>query len=273
LTSVTSWSASVRPKSVLPFVAAFVLAACGVAATPAPSGGPYPAGCADIGFPTTQCDAIVAIAQSNGSIAPQTVTSIDILQPHFQSTGTVGDGHGVIAVVRFHRSGQPDKTVEVLCTGVTRDYAFACSPDPRIRMHHGRLDHDTPCGVSGKDCATPPPTPRPAVQGIARPLRVASLDILIDHLGRYEVEVGEAGLPDGALSTRSATLADSQPETFWIAEPIEIDVRPVDPARPAIQSIYREPFDGVEPVKVFLVFLVTDLTSDSVLQVRNLLVQ
>ena len=271
--SATLSFASVRPKSVLFFVAAFVLAACGVAATPAPSGGPYPAGCADIGFPPTQCDAIVAIAQSNAKIAPQTVTSIDILQPHFQSTGTVGDGHGVIAVVRFHRSGQPDKTVEVLCTGVTRDYAFACSPDPRIGIRDGDLSHDVPCDANGKNCAILPPSPRPAVQALARALRVASLDIPIDHLGRYEVEVGEAGLPDGALSTRSATLADSQPEAFWIAEPIEIDVRPVDPARPAIQSIYREPFDGVEPVKVFLVFLVTDLTSDSVLQVRNLLVE
>jgi len=273
LASATSSSAKVRTKSVTLFVAALVLAACGVAASPAPSGGPYPAGCADIGFPATQCDAIVAIAQKNASIAPQTVTSIDILQQPFVSNGTVGDGHGVIAIVRFHRAGQPDKTVEVLCTGVTREYAFACSPDPRISIYGGRLDGDTPCGIDGKTCATPPPTPRAAVQAIARPLRVASLDIPIDHLGLYEVEVGEAGLPDGALSTRSGTVGDPKPETFWIAESIEIDVRPVDPARPPIHSIYREPFDGVEPVKVFLVFYVTELTSDSVLQVRDLFVE
>ena len=79
-------------------------------------------------------------------------------------------------------------------------------------------------------------------------------------LGPYEVEVGEAGLPDGALSTRSATVADEAGE-FWIADGIEIEVRPVDPARPAIGSIYRDPFDGVEPVKVFLVFDVTELKS------------
>ena len=115
--------------------------------------------------------------------------------------------------------------------------------------------------------------PQAGCQAIARPLRVASLDIPLDHLGPYEVEVGEAGLPDGVLSTRSATLADPSPETFWIAPFIEIDVRPVDPARPPIGSVYRDPFDGVEPVKVFLVFDVTELKSASVLQVRNLLVE
>ena len=50
-------------------------------------------------------------------------------------------------------------------------------------------------------------------------------------------------------------------------------MRPVDPARPPIGSIYREPFDGVEPVKVFLVFDVTELTSAAVLQVRDIVVE
>jgi hypothetical protein len=108
---------------------------------------------------------------------------------------------------------------------------------------------------------------------VARPLRIASVDVPIDHLGRYDVEVGEAGLPDGVLSARSATLADPRPEAFWIADGIGIEVRPVDPARPPVGSVYREAFDGVEPVKVFLVFDVTELKSDSVLQVRDLVVE
>jgi hypothetical protein len=273
LTSATLSFASMRPKSVLLFAAAFVLAGCGVAASPVPSGGPYPDACADLDFPARQCDAIVAVAEAQASIAPKTVTSIDVLRPPFVSSGTVGDGHGVVALVRFHRTGQPDQTEEVWCPGVTRVSAFACNPDARIWIYGARLDQDTPCDAEGKNCATPAPSPRPAVKASARPLRVASLDIPLDHLGRYEVEVGEAGLPDGALSTRSATVADPNPETFWIAEQIEIDVRPVDPARPPIHSIYREPFDGVEPVKIFLVFDVTELKSDSVLQVRDIVVE
>jgi hypothetical protein len=102
---------------------------------------------------------------------------------------------------------------------------------------------------------------------------VASLDIPLDHLGLYEIEVGDAGLPDGVLSTRSGSLAEPRPETFWIADGIGIDVRPVDPSRPPVGWIYREGFDGVEPVKVFLVFTVSELTSPSVLKVRDLVVE
>jgi hypothetical protein len=100
-----------------------------------------------------------------------------------------------------------------------------------------------------------------------------SLDIPLDHLGSYEVEVGEAGLPDGALTAISATLGEPSPESFWIAPRIEIQVRPTDPARPPIGSVYRDPFDGVELVKVFLVFDVTELKSPSILQVRDLVVE
>ena len=75
------------------------------------------------------------------------------------------------------------------------------------------------------------------------------------------------------MSTISAALDDPSPEDFWITEGIGIDVRPVDPARPAVGSVYRDPFDGVEPVRVFLVFNVTELKSPSVIQVRDLVVE
>jgi hypothetical protein len=234
-----------------------------------PTDGPYPEACESLDFPAHQCDAIVAVAQANASIAPETVTSIDILQP--PPRGGVWD-HGMIARVRFHHSTVPDQTVEVWCTGLTSEIAHACFSDARIFIY-GHIDHDTPCGADGETCATLPPSPRPEIQAIARPLRVASLDIPLDHLGRYEVDVGEAGLPDGTLSTLSGALAEADPETFWIGEGIRIEARPVDPSRPSLHSIFREPFDGVEPVKVFLVFDVTELKSPSVLEVRDLLVE
>jgi hypothetical protein len=247
------------------------LAACDLVGLRGPTGGRYPDACESLDFPARQCEAIVAVAQANASIAPETVASIDILPPSSQGGGLVG--RRMVAEVRFHRSNQPDQTEEVWCPGVSRDNAFACDPDARIGIY-GRIDRDVPCtGEPPEGCATLPPSPRPAVQAIARPLRVPSLDIPLDHLGSYEVAVGEAGLPDGALSTLSATLAEPNPETFWIAERIHIDVRPVDPGRPPVGSVYREAFDGVEPVKVFLVFDVTELKSPSVLQVRDLVVE
>ena len=254
-------------------LAVSTLAACSLVGLTGPTGGRYPDACESLDFPARQCDAIVAVAQANASIAPETVTSIDILPPSPQGGGLVG--RRMVAEVRFHRSGQPDQTEEVWCdgSGVTRDDAYACDPDARLGVSGG-LGHDVPCATEEiETCATLPASPRSAVRAIARPLRVASLDIPIDHLGPYELEVGDAGLPDGVMSTRSGTLAETNPETFWIADGIRIDVRPVDPTRPPVGSVYREGFDGVEPVKVFLTFDVTELKSPSVLQVRDLVVE
>jgi hypothetical protein len=249
---------------------ACVLAACNALGLGAPRGGPYPEACESLDFPARQCDAIVAVAQANANIASETITSTDILPPTSEGSRTVGGQ--AIARVRFHRSGQPDVIEEIHCDGGTRNDAIACDPNAEIGIY-GRIDHDVPCDATGENCATLPPSPRPAVQAIARPLIVASLDIPLDHLGPYELEVGEAGLPDGALSTIFATIGEPTPQTFWIAHSIEIEVRPIDPSRPEVGSVYRDPFDGVEPVKVFLVFEVTELTSPSVLQVRALVVQ
>jgi hypothetical protein len=245
-----------------------LVGACSALGLGVPRGGPYPQACESLDFPARQCEAIVTVAQAKAGIAPETVTSIDILPP--TPDGRVGGQ--AVARVRFHRSGQPDLTEDVHCDGGTRNDAFACDLNAAIGIY-GRIDHDVPCGDDGETCATLPPSPRPAVQAIARPLILPSLDIPLDHLGPYELEIGEAGLPDGALSTVFASIGEPTPETFWIAHGIEIQVRPVDPARPEIGSVYRDPFDGVEPVKVFLVFEVTEITSPSVLQVRGLVVQ
>ena len=107
----------------------------------------------------------------------------------------------------------------------------------------------------------------------ATPLRVASLRVAIDRLGDYEVEVGSATLPDGYLSERSAALVDAQPDGFWIEGGIRIDVRSDVSGRPPIGSLYRDAFDGSEPVTVFLVFTVTELDRAGTLEIRDLLVR
>lgn len=257
-----------KSRALLLTVLVSLVGACNVFFVTGPTGGPYPDACESLGFQARQCEAIVTVAQAKAGIAPETVSSIDILPP--TPDGRVGGQ--AVARVRFHRSGQPDLTEDVHCDGGTRNDAFACDPNAEIGIY-GRIDGDVPCGADGETCATLPPSPRPAVQAIARPLILPSLDIPLDHLGPYELEIGEAGLPDGALSTILATIGEPQPQTFWIAHRIEIQVRPVDPARPEVGSVYRDPFDGVEPVKVFLVFEVTELTSPSVLEVRALVVQ
>jgi hypothetical protein len=101
---------------------------------------------------------------------------------------------------------------------------------------------------------------------------VPVLDVPLDHVGPYSVEVGEAGLPDGAFTRSSASVVDERPTTFWIRD-ARLEIEPVDPKRPPVGNIYREPFDGVEPVRVTLVFDVTEVSPGAVLQVRDIVVE
>jgi hypothetical protein len=259
-----------RP-TILVAALAFALAGCDVAGLFGPSGGPYPAACEDLGFAARQCASMVARAASQSGVKSADAAAIDILPP--TSDGGIGLGGYMISRVRFHLPSGADRIEEIWCIGVGGGADDeACIFDPTIGIAAG-VDRDVPCtGDAPAGCATLPPTPRPESQAMARPLRVQVLDIPLDHLGRYEVEVGTAGLPDGALTTSSASVADERPTSFWIRD-ARLVVEPLDPKRPPVGSIYRDPFDGIEPVRVTLVFNVVEAGPGAVLQVRDIVVE
>jgi len=207
-----------------------------------------------------------------GVYPPVEASSIDILPP---TPGSGGIGGYMIARVRFHLASGGERTEEIWCIGIGNSADLPCTKDPTIGIGAGDVDHDVPCTGDGDPptgCATLPPTPRPEIQALARPLRVPVLDIPLDHLGPYTIEVGEAGLPDGAFTRSAASVVDERPESFWIRH-ARIEIEPIDPKRPPVGSIYREPFDGVEPVRVTLVFDVTEFSPGAVLQVRDIVVE
>jgi len=255
-------------------LAAIALAGCGLGglfASPGPSGGPYPGACADLGFVLRQCKAMVARAETEVGIYPRDFTGIDILPPTSDRQAHLGGG--MISRVRFHLADGRERTIEVWCVGVLGGGDGACNSDPTIGIGAGHVDRDVPCtGEAHETCATFPPTPRPEVQALAKPLRVPVLDIPLDHLGSYRIEVGEVGLPDGAFTNSSASVADERPTSFWI-EGAQLVIEPADPARPPIGSIFRDPFDGVERARVFLDFDVTEFTPGAILQVRDIVVE
>jgi hypothetical protein len=92
-------------------------------------------------------------------------------------------------------------------------------------------------------------------------------------VGRDEVPVGEGGLPDGYLSERRGARLNDQPTTFSIDNGIAVDVRPTERGRPPVGSLYRDPYDGVEPVEVFLVFDVVETSPGAVIEVRHIVVR
>jgi hypothetical protein len=214
---------------------------------------------------------MVARAQGQAGVKAADVASVDILPP--TQDGTTRIGGYMISRVRLLLANDTERVEEIWCIGVGGGDDEACDADPVILIGAGQVSGDVPCSDEPPaGCATPPPTPRPAVQAKAMPLHVPALDIPLDHLGPYRIEVGQAGLPDGAFSRSSASVVDERPEGFWIRD-AKLIVEPVDPMRPPIGNVYREPFDGVEPVRVVLEFTVAELTPGAVLQVRDIVVE
>jgi hypothetical protein len=232
-------------------------------------------GCETLSFSPSRCAAVIARARASAqpTIAADEVVSAEVAPPPAPDVGSLGSFP--LAEVRLALVDGGTAKVVVRC-GLPGPSDRACNPDARIYIFGG-VDHDVPCGTEegGPDnpCATLPPTARPGSVAAAQPLRVAAFDIPLGRTGRYEVLVGEAGLPDGVLNERSARLVDDTPTTFWIDDGVHIDVRPDEPSRPPIGSIYREPYDGVEPVHVWLVFDVVEVAPGAVLQVRDLVIR
>ena len=252
-------------------IAAAVLAGCGIGALFGPQGGPYPEACASLEFAPRQCTSMVTRAQAQSGVTAAEEAAADILPP--TQDGVARIGGSMISRVRLHLADGTERTKEIWCIGIGGGADEACDPDPRIIVGAGQVSGDVPCsGEPPAGCATPPPTPRPAIQAMARPLRVPVLDIPLDHLGGYRIEVGLAGLPDGAFSGSSASVVDERPEGYWIRD-AQLLVEPVDPKRPPIGNLYREPFDGVEPVRVVLEFTVSELTPGATFRVRDIVVE
>jgi len=252
---------------------AVLIAGCGIAGMFGPQGGPYPGACSELGFPARQCAAMVTRAETQSGVKAADATAIDILPP--SDDGQMHLGGGMISRVRFHLADATERTEEIWCIGVGGGDDDVCHSDPIIYIGARHVDRDVPCTGDTDPptgCATEPPTPRPEIQAQARPLRVPVLDIPLDHLGSYRIPVGEAGLPDGAFTGSSASLVDERPTNFWIRD-ADLVIEPVDPTRQPIGSIFRDPFDGVEPVSVSLEFTVTELSPGAVLQVRDIVVE
>ena len=249
---------------------AVMLAGCGVAGLLGPQGGPYPGACADLRCAARQCAALVARAETQSGITAAEAAGVDILPP--VQDGVARIGGSMVSRVRFHLRDATERTEEIWCMGVARSGDDACISDPKIFIAGGDVGRDVPCTHPPTGCATEPPTPRPEIQAQARPLRVPILDIPLDHLGAYKVEVGEAGLPDGAFTRSSVRFLDEHPTNFWLRDATLV-IEPVDPTRPPIGSIFRDPYDGVEQVRVSIKFDVTELSPGAVLQVRDIVVE
>jgi len=252
--------------------------------SPSPLAAPSPSlmitGCDAMGFAPSRCDHIVAAARARAG-DPVDVVLI-VVRRATQPDGTTGPdvslGSVSIATVDFTRSDGTSQSVDIRCGLLVGPSSSdrVCSADPQVRIAGG-VSMDIPCGPTPGDeshpCGPLPPDPDPAIVAASRPMSVPSLAIPLDHLGHYEVLVGTATIPNGAISERTASLADPRPTDYWIEPYIEIEVRPDRGGYP-LDSYYGRRVKGNEAVHVYLVFDVTELDAPTaVLQVRDLVVR
>jgi len=228
--------------------------------------GPYPEACSRYFLPARQCTAVVVRALEEAGIKRADVTAIDLL-PVPQPEG-VSLGGGTIALLGFHLADGSVVRHEVVCVGISGAFDPACGDDAKVEVAIG-IDRDIPCDADGANCAKVPATPPPDLVARAKALRVPARDVVVDHPGPYEVKLGTARLPNGYLSAQTLTLVDDHPTAFWL-DGARVEVRPDTDGRPPVGSIYREPFDGLEPVTVYFVFEVTRFAEPGIVQVRDI---
>jgi hypothetical protein len=148
-----------------------------------------------------------------------------------------------------------------------------CADDPQLVassvMHGGYFDGTEAQLLGGR------PTTAPDALADAMPLRIARLDIPIDHAGHYEVSIGEARLPNGILTAADFALVESWPTGVSIVDGgVALDIRSLDQGGKPIRNIYEHGWHpGTERVEAVLVFDVFAFDPGATLGIRDLIVQ
>jgi len=247
-------------------VVAGVVAGCDMLS--GPGGAPYPASCASFEFSERRCAAIVARArQTAADEVSSEPLGIGLLHPE---NGSAQLGGYQVARVVFTQSDGTRVVEPVMCIGIPDGPGDAVCQEPSIGIAGG-ANHDVPCtGEPPEGCATPIVLDPEAVAA-AHPLQLATFDVPLDHIGHYEVRVGEVGLPNGYLDVARAGVAEERPIDFWMDEPIRLEIRPSDPDRPPFGNVYdRGTVEGVEDASVWLVFDVTEVSPGAVLHLVDI---
>ena len=253
----------------------------GPTTSPAPSGSASDAlpitGCDALGFSPIRCRAIVTRAEHgmNPPLTDADVVSATVMAPRDNRT-SLGSVDIADVLFAFADKGAVDIPVGCMFSFGFASSDRACSDDPQIQVAGG-VSRDIPCGPTPGDdthpCGPLPPDPAPATIAASRPLTLPTFIVPIDHRGHYEIPVGTATIPNGAISEISADVGDPRPAGFWIDPYIQVEVRP-DRGGPPIDSYYGRRLKGQLPVHVYLVFDVTDLVDPgSILEIRNLVVR
>jgi hypothetical protein len=156
-----------------------------------------------------------------------------------------------------------------------------CTDTPQLEARSGFADgagyKDVPCAddASPNTCGRPLPTLEPAAVAAARPLTIAESSIPIDHVGQYEIPLGNASLPNGVVSTASFGFVDTWPADISLeGGAANIELRSLEPDGKPFENYYEHGWrPGVERVEATLVFDVLWFQKGASLAIRDVIVR
>ncbi len=241
---------------------------------------PEPTPC-EAAFSAARCSNMTDYAARKLGTARDGIVAIAVLP---DPTPEVRDG---VTILRTTSGAAPVEVIVTLRDGTAHEVsmdcfglpALQCQDEPRLQAASVTMGgyFDTPCtGEPPIGCASPVPSPDPEALAAAVALRVARLDIPIDHDGRYEVRAGEASLPNGILAAADFGFASAAwPNDFTIADgTVVLEVRSLDDPTLVFTNIHEHPrVEGVERVVAVLVFDAVRHEAGAVLSIRRLVVR
>jgi hypothetical protein len=217
-------------------------------------------------------------AASRSGRTRENVTALDVVPYPSRQDGVLvtRSGGGFIVRLTF-TDGTTAQTP--MCNGI--GYGAACMDVPRLEARTSVGDgggyHDVPCpdDAPANSCGKPLPTFEPAAVAAARPLSLARFRVPVDHVGTYEVPLGEALLPNGVVSTASFAFVDDWPLDVSLKDGLaSIRLRSLEPDGKPFQNYYEHGWrPGVERAEAILVFEVLWSEPGAVLSIRDVVVR
>ncbi|HET7029027.1 MAG TPA: hypothetical protein VFI34_00830 [Candidatus Limnocylindrales bacterium] len=230
-------------------------------------------------YSADRCGAILSSAAEQLGIRDDDVTAVEIApDPTPRPDGmleTRGGSRGFGVLVH---AGSTVREIQI-CYGLPSGPACSDLPDVggwTLGSAIGNGYDDIPCpGEPPAGCPSPVPSPEPVALAAAEALRIDDRVIPVPASGPYQIELGEANLPNGVLTEARARLVDPTPDHVRLSSAgIHLEIRSLVPGRPPFMNRYEHGWwPGIEPVEVILVFEARHVDPGATIEIRDVLVR
>ncbi|MEO8470370.1 MAG: hypothetical protein ABI573_11975 [Chloroflexota bacterium] len=232
----------------------------------------FPGVCPAIVPSLNQCAAFAAWAVGQSGVNLGQVQRIEMTQDQCPGAPACSTGvAGYVVGVRIVTDGGTSSDQLVDCTRIPGSLGginFLCDEIvtipggpvgyPSMRSPISGGYHDVPCLTPAPQgpCATALPTIEPSALSASRPLTISSVEIPIDHVGAYSINLGEATLPNGILTAASAEVTSAPTDPLVSYDGYDLVIMSLD-GGPPFENYYAHGWrPGVEHVRVTLNFTV-----------------